>query len=988
MSGVEDNEDSPRVVTKVEEDSIPAIENEEQQQEQEDKKPAVKEEADDLDDIAHDDEEGEDEEEDDLRHQDDDDEDEEDEDDEDENTKRKRRRQNRFLDVEAEVDDEEEEEDDDEEAELLRKEFLADDYAGDEADGSAPKDDRSHRKLDRSREKIDEQDAQALADQFKARYGRSSSSRYMGSTTNVSQRLLLPSVDDPLIWGIRVRNGTEKEVVKTIYARMSNTKKAPEVFSAFQRNNFVGYVYIEARRFDAVNEIIKGMPTVYGSMQKILVPIEEYPDLLRPGKSTDVQLTPGSYVRMRTGKYKGDLGIVDNLAENDLEVRVKLVPRVDYGRSSIIDSANGADGKKGRPSFNSKFRPPQRLFSEIEASQYDPEHLSSARRDKGYFIYKNEEFINGFLYKDVKITQLDIQNIKPTLHELTLFNSGSGSEGIDLASIASTLKSTSEKSISFQPLDNVEIVGGEQTGMKGKILAAPDSKIVRVKLEGNNDPEIDNTVVEIPISNLRKIFLVGDHVKIIHGSHTDESGLIVKVESNQVTLVSDQTMNEINVFPNYLVKSTDTSTTSSKVGRFELHQLVQINATTVGLIIKAEKEIFTVLCTDGRVINIQPSAIQSALDVNRNTEKTTDKSGLEIKVGDVVKESSGERREGSILHIYRNYLFLKSRTISENTGIFVINSYNAQTVSNKGSILSTFKLPDLNKMNPSRNIMPPPSAAAGAKFAGRDASLGHQVSVRRGPYKGKKGIVKDTNGEVARVEMHAPSKIYPINKADLLYETRPGTYVSYEEFLGSTRGGRGGRPNNGPPGNNFSTPSGPSGSSNNNGNRSSWGNSGGRTPSWSSGGKTPSWSSGGKTPSWSSGGKTPSWSSGGKTPSWNSGNGGSKTPSWNSGGKTPSWNSGGGKTPAWNAGNRSEYGGASGNRSVWNPDSSSSSHNVPTPGSTRTWESSWGATPGGFISSTAPTPATPGAWDAPTPAAPRADHDDEDDYNPETVNTP
>ncbi|GME72899.1 unnamed protein product [[Candida] boidinii] len=257
MSGVEDNEDSPRVVTKVEEDSIPAIENEEQQQEQEDKKPAVKEEADDLDDIAHDDEEGEDEEEDDLRHQDDDDEDEEDEDDEDENTKRKRRRQNRFLDVEAEVDDEEEEEDDDEEAELLRKEFLADDYAGDEADGSAPKDDRSHRKLDRSREKIDEQDAQALADQFKARYGRSSSSRYMGSTTNVSQRLLLPSVDDPLIWGIRVRNGTEKEVVKTIYARMSNTKKAPEVFSAFQRNNFVGYVYIEARRFDAVNEIIK-----------------------------------------------------------------------------------------------------------------------------------------------------------------------------------------------------------------------------------------------------------------------------------------------------------------------------------------------------------------------------------------------------------------------------------------------------------------------------------------------------------------------------------------------------------------------------------------------------------------------------------------------------------------------------------------------------------------------------------------------------------
>ncbi|KAG7751862.1 hypothetical protein KL911_004440 [Ogataea haglerorum] len=888
--------------------------------------------------------------------EDDEGEDEDDDDDDDDEALRgrKKRRGNQFLDVEAEVDDDEEEEEDDEDAEILRNEFLADDQAHDETGIVS---DRLHRKLDRSREKLDEQDAQALADQFKARYGRSASSRYMGSTTNVSQRLLLPSVDDPLIWGIRVRNGLEKELVKQIYARMLN-KRYTDVFSAFQRDNFSGYVYIEARRLDAVNQIIQGLPGMYAN-NKVLVPIEEYPDLLRPGRSNEVQLQPGSYVRIKVGKYKGDLGIVDNLAENDLEVRVKLVPRLDYGKSQgTLDSGKGRRGPA-----SSKFRPPQRLFSEIEASQNDPEHLSTARRERGYYIYRNEEFIDGFLYKDVKIQQVETRNVKPTLHELTLFNSGSSSEGIDLQSIASSLKDASNKAIVFQPDDRVEIVSGEQAKMKGKVVSAPEAKIARVQLEGNDDPEVNNSIVEVPTSTLRKIFLPGDHVTVIYGVHSNESGLIVKVEENQVTLVSDQTKRDITVFPNYLMKSIDSSTNSTQTGAFELFQLVKLNSQSVGMVIRTEKEVFTVLCTDGRVVKVEPKAIQSPLELNKMTEKTTDRNGLEIAVGDIVKEVSGERREGNIVHIYLSHLFLKSKNITENNGIIVVDATEVQTVSNKGSILSTFKAPDLNKMNPDR-LMPPPAAPiVAAKFGGRDITLNQNVSVRKGPYKGKKGIVKDANGEVARVEMHNPAKIIPINKSDLLFETRPGQFVPYEQYLENYRGRRpgaafssGGNPNGGPlrgsgpdlgPGGGR-TPAWGSG-----GKTPAWG-SGGKTPAWGSGGKTPAWGSGGKTPAWNSGGKTPAWGSGGKTPVWNSGgktpawNSGGKTPAWNSGGKTPAWNSGG-KTPAWNDGSGSVWGG----RSAWQPDAETPRENE------------WGVSP------------AVGDWTAPTPAK------DDDDYHPE-----
>jgi transcription elongation factor SPT5 len=979
------NEDDENILNQDEKNSISIVKNEETNDF--DIKSLKKE--DDIDDqksIEKDDDDD-DELKDESEEQDEDEDDEEDEDDDEVSRKRKKRKPgNQFLDVEAEVDDEDEEEEDEEDDEL-RQEFLADDQHLESTENEAS---RSHRKLDRSREKLDEQDAQALADQFRARYGRSASSRYMGSTQNISQRLLLPSIEDPLIWGIRVRNGKEKELVKQIYARMLNLKGTQEVYSVFQRDNFQGYIYIEARRMDAVNHILASLPGIYQNVNKVLVPIEEYPDLLRPGKSIESRLKPGSYVRIKIGKYKGDLGIVDNLAENDLEVRVKLVPRLDYGRSntSIIDPTTG---KKKNINFNSKFRPPQRLFSDIEAQQYDIEHLTTAKRDRNYYIYKNEEYINGFLYKDIKFNQLETQNIKPTLQELTLFDSMKDSNGIDLQSVASTLKNADDKAITFQPNDRVEIISGEQSKMKGKILSIAEAKIARVLLEGNEvDSAINNTIVEVPTSSLRKVFLPGDHVTVIHGVHKDESGLIVNIKNNQVTLVSDQTKKDITVFPNYLVISVDSSTTSSKIGRFELHQMVNLSSNKIGMIIKVEKEVFTILCTDGRVIQLEPKNIVSALDINKMTEKTTDRNGLEIKVGDVVKESNGEKRQGNIMHIYKSFLFLHSKAVYENTGIFVTDSNSVQTIANKGSIVSSFKVPDLNKMNPNRIMAPPPiSVANQARFGGRDITLNQHVSVRKGPYKGKKGIIKDANGGSARVEMHNPAKIIPIMKSDLLFELRPGTYVPHEQFLENYRGKNSGGFNknqsfNGQNRNISRQPYGSYGGQNNdfqsrphnnssnvsaNNNMNSSIVSGGRTPSWSSGGKTPSWSSSGKNSSWDAqnGGKTPSWgsnNSGGKTPSWGSTNGGGKTPSWSaaSGGKTPSWNGNGGKTPSWganNSGNKSvwngaggktEYG-AAGDRSVWGGDSSSKNG------------VDWGVTP------------TVGDWDAPTPSFVKKEED-------------
>ena len=44
---------------------------------------------------------------------------------------------------------------------------------------------------------------------------------------------------------------------------------------------------------------------------------------------------------------------------------------------------------------------------------------------------------------------------------------------------------------------------------------------------------------------MRKYFVVGDHVRVVAGRHEGETGLIVRVETNLIVLLSDLAMHEV-----------------------------------------------------------------------------------------------------------------------------------------------------------------------------------------------------------------------------------------------------------------------------------------------------------------------------------------------------------------------------------------------------------------------------------------------------------
>ena len=781
--------------------------------------------------------------------------------------------------------------------------FLADTHPDDLNDlpPGADKDDRRHRELDRQRELQASLDAEKQAALLKERYGRNRAAATDAAI--MPQRLLLPSVDDPTIWGVRCKAGKEKEIVFAIMKRIearSTTREPLAITAAFERGGtMAGYIYVEARKQADVLTACDGVGNLYPRSKMVLIPIGEMPDLLRVTKSK--QLEPGAYVRIKRGKYQGDLAQVEDVETNGLEVSVRLLPRLDYGQN---EDANASPEKRKRPGFGggnpAANRPPPRLFNEQEARKKHGKFLQQVvHLGKKQFTYLGDTYIDGFLIKDMKLQHLITEKVDPKLEEVTRFaaREDDGVENLDLTALAATLKAAGANA-EYLPGDMVEVYQGEQRGVTGKAIAVHGDIVKLTVTEG----DLQGQVIEAPVKGLRKKFNEGDHVKVVGASkYHDEVGMIVKIKDDRVTLLTDSNNQEITVFSKDLREATDAGGPTG-TSKYDLYDLVQLDAATVACVIKVDRESLRVLDQTGSVRSLLPSNISNKIEKRRNAV-ATDRDGSEIRVDDTIKEQGGfgERKQGQVLHIHRNFLFALSRTQTENAGVFVVRTSNVTTVAAKGGRVNNAG-PDLTKMNPNRNNV----AANGGqqmvppKTFGRDKLLGRTVTIRKGPHKGLLGIVKDTTDTEARVELHTKSKTVNVPKDSVLVKD-PITGQTIDNWkLGGARG----KPNDvarTPYGGR--TPGEQTGWQNNNG------GGGGRTPmANANGGRTPAWSGvgGGRTPAWSGGGESGvGWASGGRTPA--------------AGGRAGDWGSSGGGSRTVNPydGNRTAYGGAGGGVSLF-----------------------------------------------------------------------
>lgn len=428
-----------------------------------------------------------------------------------------------------------------------------------------------------------------------------------------------------------------------------------------------------------------------------------------------------------------------------------------------------------------------RLFNEAEARKRGSRQIVGNSQSNSW-MYNGDEFENGFQVKDIKIQHLQTKDVVPSLEEVARFatEGEDGATSLDLKALAASLK-TSNKNVTYVSGDVIEVYEGEQKGVVGKAVNVQGDIVTLQVTEG----ELAGQTIDVPNKGLRKRFKTGDHVKVIGGSrYRDEVGMVVKISEDRVTLLTDQTSTEVTVFSKDLREADDIGGQGS-LGQYALLDLVQLDATTVGCIVKVDRESLVVLDQDGETRQIMPSQITNVLP-KRKTAVAADRNGSEIRLDDVVREHGGQQRQGKIIHIHRSFVYLHSHDSRENAGVFVTRASNVATVAAKGGRINAPAGPNLDTMNPS--MMRNPKGQMGPpKQFGRDKTLGQTVTIRKGGYKGLLGIVKDASDTHCRVELHTKSKIVNVPKTDLIFKDKyTGRVLDINSRGGFGGGGRGG----------------------------------------------------------------------------------------------------------------------------------------------------------------------------------------------------
>jgi transcription elongation factor SPT5 len=523
-----------------------------------------------------------------------------------------------------------------------------------------------------------------------------------------------------------------------------------------------GYIYIEAYKQTHVKQAIQGMGNLrIGLYRQTMVPINEMVDVLRVTKDNS-QIKVNQWVRLKRGLYKDDLAQVDYVDTAQNQVHLKLIPRIDYTRlrGALRAASNENENQKRKRGK----RPLPKLF-DIDAIRAIGGEVTN---DGDFMIFEGNRYRRGFLYKAFTTTALLIDGVKPTLTELEKFEEHP--EGIEIQLSESTI--AEDKGHSFAPGDNVEVCEGELAHLQGSIVTIDGNKITMIpKHEDLTEP------LDFQAHELRKYFKMGDHVKVIAGRYEGDTGLIVRVEDNQIVLFSDLTMHELKVLPKDLQLCADMATGVDTLGQFQWGDLVQLDAQTVGVIVRLEKENFQILNMHGKLVHVKHQAVTKKRDTRRAVALDSEQNQIQVKDHVKVIDGPHSGRQGEIKHLYRNSAFLYSRMMLENGGIFVCKTRHLILAggSRPLSASGVMNTASAGFMSPRISSPAHPSSGSrpfGASKGGRDRTdmdlIGKTIKITQGTYKGYIGIVKDAIGTTARVELHATCQTITVDKTRIV----------------------------------------------------------------------------------------------------------------------------------------------------------------------------------------------------------------------------
>jgi len=163
---------------------------------------------------------------------------------------------------------------------------------------------------------------------------------------------------------------------------------------------------------------------------------------------------------------------------------------------------------------------------------------------------------------------------------------------------------------------------------------------------------------------------------------------------------------------------------------------------------------------NGSVVSLRPSQVGNKIEKKRFAA-TVDYNGAEIRHGDRVRDVRNEQIQGVVLHIRHTLLFLQNREQMKNSGISVLRSNNVTLTSARDGRLDKrtqgrpAEVAPFQRNTLKENTAMGPPAAKASNF---NRFRGAAVSIRKGPYKGFRGLIKGVDDSFISVELQAKSK--------------------------------------------------------------------------------------------------------------------------------------------------------------------------------------------------------------------------------------
>mmetsp|Transcript_6930 Transcript_6930/g.23018 ORF Transcript_6930/g.23018 Transcript_6930/m.23018 type:complete len:1237 (+) Transcript_6930:184-3894(+) len=645
------------------------------------------------------------------------------------------------------------------------------------------------------------------------------------------QQRELPTVKDPKLWMVTCKIGRERELVMSLMAKYIAMQEAGEpllIKSAITQDHLKGYIYVESDKEDYVKNALSGLRGIFFSKKFRLVPIDEMVDgitVLNKGSGDSIK--PDSWVRLRSGIFKGDLAKVVELhsAEVPPRVTVKVVPRIDY-EEMLTMARNEQQVKLFGKLGEGRMRPVAKLFNAddlgresnviVEKDKLPPSTMQNLPGiDRVDIIEGRYFFSEGYLVRNIALAACTLETA-PSLDELQRFTgggAGNATTATELAAMAAAISDKKRTQVTFAPGDAVIVVDGDLKDLEGvvdSVTPEGDQVMVLPSLK-----ELADKVLAFTPSQLQKYFKSGDKVMVTSGRHEGQTGLVVAVDGNVCSVFTDLSNEEIEVFLHDLADASHMSAAIEKIGSYEMHNLVLLDEQTVGCIIKVEKEaalLLTNTSTPDRpdVRTCRLVELKQKLNTKRATAQ--DSRMNTVNSGSMVNITGGPARgkQGTVLHVHRGLLFLRCRDIHENGGVICVrarqclvhgSSSSSAGPANKGPAAMggaagapmgggmTPLMSPAHYLGGSGGLGAPPSrsgmmqspradgAGGGPPGAGRfgggpggrrqNQMIGQMVQISKGPYRGYQGRVVDCTDTTARLEVQAKGKIITVNLAQI-----------------------------------------------------------------------------------------------------------------------------------------------------------------------------------------------------------------------------